>query len=171
MPVLKPAFTDITTFCHVESNRITTSMSPASSETIDAKMHSGVVEFVGWESWTALHHIEAIHGWINNAIHQYGPIRCWGETFSRECSEMRGEDIADRSLDMMKEHVRMVQSVLSYLGRAMEGEVSPSVGEWPALYAQSHQLASQLWGAVLGVQHMLDRTVSGQALLSQSLSV
>lgn len=120
------------------------------------------MNFVGWESWTAPRRIDAIRCWVVSSIHQYGPLENWGEAFSRDWGTMKSADelVVERWLDMMKGRIRMGRRALTYLEHAMDGELSTSIEEWRDLYTQSQQLARQLWGAVLGVQHRMDCSVS-----------
>jgi hypothetical protein len=85
-------------------------------------------------------------------------VERWGEDLSEEWSAMKHGDApaVHHWVARAMQKVKMGQSALNYLERAMEGELSPGVEEWHDLYAQSHQLACQLWGGVLGIQHRLD---------------
>jgi len=67
-------------------------------------------------------------------------------------------------LERARRRIKLGRRALNYLEQAMEGELSASIEEWHDLYAQSHQLACQLWTAVLGVQYRLDRAVSGATI-------
>jgi hypothetical protein len=116
------------------------------------------VDFRDWTSWNAPRRIAAVRRWIIHAAHKYGPMERWGEDLSEEWSSMKYGDAPTvrRWLARATRRVKMGRSVLNYLERAMEGELSPGVEEWRDLYAQSHQLACQLWGGVLGIQYRLD---------------
>jgi hypothetical protein len=65
----------------------------------------------------------------------------------------------------------MGRRALSYLEQAMEGELLGSVDEWRDLYAQSQQLACQLWTAVLSIQYKLNSVTLGLAPLETSLDL
>jgi hypothetical protein len=121
------------------------------------------VDFREWKQWNAPCRIAAIRRWIIHAAHKYGPMERWGEDFGREWNEMRqGDELAvDHWVDGVKARIKMGRNALGYLECAMEGELSTGVEEWRDLYAQSHQLACQLWTAVLGIQYRLDCTMSG----------
>jgi hypothetical protein len=115
-----------------------------------------------WKSLTAPRRIAAVRRWIIHATHEYGPVECWGEDLSQKWSATKHRDppAVYEWLQEAKRRIKMGQSALSYLECAMEGELSPCIEEWRDLYFQSHQLASSLWGAVLGIQHRLDTALS-----------
>ena len=121
------------------------------------------IDFRDWITWSAPRRIAAVRRWIIHAAHKYGPVECWGEDLRREWSAMKHRDdpTLHRWLDLAMRRIKMGWSALNYLESAMEGELSLGIDEWRDLYAQSHQLACQLWGGVLGLQYRLDDMVSG----------
>jgi hypothetical protein len=121
------------------------------------------VNFREWKQWSPPRRIAAIRRWVIHAIHRYGPVECWGEDLGREWNDVRKGDMlaVHYWLDGAKARVKMVRKALSYLECAMEGELSTGVQEWPDLYAQSHQLSGQLWGAILSTQSRLDCMILG----------
>jgi hypothetical protein len=121
-------------------------------------------DFRDWKSWSAPRCIAAVRRWIVHAVHMHGPMEHWGRDFSEQRRWLRdGDGRAVRGwLDGVKQRMKMRRSALSYLERAMEGELPASVEEWRDLYAQSHQLACQLWTAILGIQYSLDFVLSEQ---------
>ncbi|KIM71602.1 hypothetical protein PILCRDRAFT_16915 [Piloderma croceum F 1598] len=132
--------------------------------------HGEFLDFVDWESWPAPRRIAAVRHWIMHAVHKYGPVECWAEDFGEQWREMGGGD-ASAVQDGMKQRIRMGQSALSYLETAMEGNSSTSAEEWRDLYAQSHQLACQLWTAVVGVQYKLDSIIVGEKFAQTQLKI
>lgn len=124
----------------------------------DIRRDLEAVDFGGWQSWVASRRIAAVRRWIIYAVYEYGPVDRWGEDFSQEWRTMRHKDgpTVYRWLDSAKQRVKVGRIALSYLERAMEGDLSASVEEWRDLYVQSHDLAGQLWGGVVGVQSRLD---------------
>jgi hypothetical protein len=134
----------------------------SSIEFLDIAGDSQAVDFRDWQSWIASRRIAAVRRWIIFAAYKYGPVDRWGEDFSQEWGTMKHRDMSTvyRWLDSVKQRVRTGRTALNYLERAMEGELSTSVEEWRDLYVQSHELAGQLWGAILGVQVRLDRVLS-----------
>ena len=120
--------------------------------------------FSDWKSLTAPRQIAAVRRWIIHATREYGPVEHWGEDLSQQWNAMRyGDPTAVYEwLQGVQRRIKMGQRVLSYLECAMEGELPSGIEEWRDLYFQSHQLASQLWGAVLGIQHRLKDALSGK---------
>lgn len=135
---------------------------PSSIELPDIGGDLEAIDFREWHSWVASRRVAAIRRWIIYAAHKYGPVDRWGEDFSQEWGTMRHKDALTvcHWLDSVKQRVKIGRTALNYLERAMEGELSASVEEWRDLYVQSHELAAQLWGGVLGVQTRLDRAIS-----------
>lgn len=124
------------------------------------------LHFPDWKSLTASRRIAAVRRWIIHATHEYGPVERWGDDLSQEWDTVRHRDpgAVHEWLQAVKWRVKMGRSALSHLECAMEGELSSCLEEWRDLYIQSHQLASQLWAAVLGLQHRLDGALCGKAL-------
>ena len=120
------------------------------------------MDFQEWKSLTASRRIAVIRRWIVHATHKYGPLEHWAWDFSDQWHSIRSGDMPTLRhwLDGAKKRIKLGRSALSYLDQAMEGDMPASVEEWRDLYAQSHQLAFQLWTAVLCTQSMLDYTVS-----------
>jgi hypothetical protein len=135
-------------------------------EFFDVDGHFDSVEFREWRLWTAPRRIAAMRRWIIHAASKYGPVEHWGEAFSLEWCEMKDGDASEVRglLERAKRRIKLGRIALNYLEQAMEGELSANVEEWRDLYAQSHQLACQLWTAVLGVQYRLDCAVSGATI-------
>jgi hypothetical protein len=123
--------------------------------------------FWDWKSLTASRRIAEVRRWIIHATRRYGPVEHWGEDLSQEWDTVRHRDppIVYEWLQAVKSRVKVGHSALSYLESAMEGEMSSNIEEWRDLYIQSHQLASQLWRAVLGIQHRLDGVLSSKGPL------
>lgn len=186
-PVLDPAFTESTVIADPVSSISTTSTviahnppsSPLRSSTSPEHIYRTnsnggysdglpdipgdleAVDFAEWGSWSAHRRVAAVRRWIIYASHKYGPVERWAEDFSQNWGIMRHMEVAtlDRWLDSIKQMIRMGRCALSYLERAMEGELPAGADAWRDLYAQCYQLGCQLWGAVLGVQHRLDNVI------------
>lgn len=133
-----------------------------SDELPDIPGDLAAVDFTDWGSWDARHRVAAVRRWIIYASHKFGPVDRWAKDFSQEWGLMKRGETADldRWLLSVKQRIRMGRCVLSYLEQAMEGELPAATDEWRDLYAQSHQLAYQLWGAVLSVQYTMDTIIT-----------
>jgi hypothetical protein len=125
----------------------------------------GDIDIQGWKSLTAPRRIAAVRRWIILAARKYGPVEGWGDDLSQKWSATKYRDpsAAHGWLEEAKRRIKMGRSALSYLECAMEGEGSLCIEEWRDLYLQSHQLASELWGAVHGIQYGLGSVLSEKA--------
>jgi hypothetical protein len=123
-----------------------------------------VPDFRDWKSWSAPCRIAAVRRWIVHAVHKHGPVEHWARDFSEQWRGLKdGDEPAVHGwLDGLKQRMKMGRSALSYLEQAMEGELPASVEDWRDLYAQSHQLACQLWTAILGLQYSIDFVLFAQ---------
>ena len=83
-------------------------------------------DFQEWKSWSAPRRIAAIRRWVIHAAHKYGPVGCWAGDFGEQWRAMNCSDTpaVDGWLDGVKRRIKMGWSALSYLERAMEGELS-----------------------------------------------
>jgi len=182
-PVITSTITPIDTACEHGSSSIITPIAPmpsnplrnnaddihkaisSSPEAPEIRGDIGTLGIHDWESLSAPRRVAAVRRWIIQVTHEYGPVEQWGEDFSQMWSAAKHRDppAVCEWLQEAKRRIKMGRSALSYLECVMEGELSPCVEEWRDLYFQSHQLASLLWRAVLGLQHRLDTAFSEQA--------
>jgi len=121
-------------------------------------------DFREWESLSASRRIAVVRRWIVHAVYRHGPVEHWARDFSEQWRGLRDGDgrAVHGWLDGLKRRMKMGRSALSYLEQAMEGELPASVEDWRDLYAQSHQLACQLWTAILGLQYSIDFVLLAQ---------
>ena len=133
----------------------------------------GATDFHDWKGWSAPRRIAAVRRWLVHAAHRYGPVEHWAEDFGDQWTTMRlgGATEIHGWVDGVKRRIKMGRRALSYLEQAMEGELLGSVDEWRDLYAQSQQLACQLWTAVLSIQYKLNSVTLGLAPLETSLDL
>jgi hypothetical protein len=117
---------------------------------------------------TASRCIAAVRRWIIYAAREFGPVERWGEDLSLEWDTVRQREppAVHGWLQGVKRRIKMGRSALSYLECAMEGELSSGIEDWRDLYIQSHQLAAQLWGGTLGIEHRLEEALSGKVIPS-----
>lgn len=125
--------------------------------------------FHNWQRWTARLRIAAIRRWIMRALQNFRPIDSWADAFedSWQVAKVGDESVVRCWLSDARGRINMACRTLGYIECILEDDPHVDVDDWSDLYVQSHQLAGQLWGAVIGIQRFLE-FVSGWGLVSST---
>lgn len=92
--------------------------------------------------------------WIDDVEWTHGKLHLWNIEFADECAKISQWSVETLSswLDQNAGKARIGRSVLAYLGRVMDGEVSNDIDEWRDLSMQVQQLVSSLHQAVVELE-------------------
>lgn len=92
--------------------------------------------------------------WIEDVEWTHGKLHLWNIEFADEYTKLLQPPtpVSSGWLELSAAKARIGRSVLAYLGRVMDGEISDDINEWRDLSLQVHQLASLLHQAVVGLE-------------------